>query len=608
MIEIIRKCLPTYKVTGSLGEGIYGTVYRIEDGLKARAAKVVPLVVERSRLAPTASEMDSRISQDFHAVEQYYEKIEGPGVLKIHDFHLVGKEVSEREARGYLVILMELCAENLRDHVLDAKDGLSPARALALMRELAVILRRLTSECGETFLVTDLKPGNLLFTTSGDLVVGDLGGLKRLSSVSSTARAQFTPNWAAPETILKAESAKVPAIIYSYGLVCYFLWEGTLPYEEEDFIERLRLLRDKGVSFTRSDVPREAVDFIARCLAFEPEDRFKGFDEVASALEPVAAEAAPDRAAPGDRRIRRPLRAEAPREPEPAPQTPPAAAYEAPPGGDAAAAEEDAPPPAESAPEPSRRRRPASSGRSTRERSAAQHSCPTCGKKVRAPRGIPLDRIRCPHCERPLSETGPLILYFRSVGLCLAGWLLSGALEFFAGQAGVRFPLAVGWIPAGILTGFALRAAAPGFSFRHVFLTALGFSLGAFLARRDDSSLFSLLWVAGWMLGSFGAGMAAKNAQPGFSVRHLFLTVFFWTTGFVAGEAGLFFFDDSLAGAPGSTPGERLAQTAAQRGLMELLAAFVGLSATFLLLRHAQKARLKSAGASGQARRIASDS
>ncbi|MBI5846204.1 MAG: protein kinase [Deltaproteobacteria bacterium] len=588
MIEIIRQCLPTYKVTGSLGEGIYGAVYRIEDGLKTRAVKVVPLVVERSRLAPSGTEMDSKISQDFHAVQQYYEKIEGMGVMKIHDFHLVGKEVTPTQARGYLVIMMELCPKNLRDYVVDAAEGLPPARIIGLMKDLAQVLKRLTAECGETFLVTDLKPSNLLFTGSGDLVVGDLGGLKRLSSVSSTARAQFTPNWAAPETILKAEPARVPAIIYSFGLVSYFLWEGVLPYEEEDFIARLRLLRDQGVTFSRTDVPESIRSVISRCLSFEAEDRYADFAEVAQALSPLEGEAEKspaefvprpelERESPGDRNE--------------------AAAEPVPDYREEEAVRERIPA------RPSRRTTNGPGRSNTRERSFTLRVCPSCGQKVRVARGASLSQVRCAYCEKPLSAESRAALFAKTVGLCLLGWILSGGVEFFMAQGELIAPLAVGWIPAGILTGFALRFAAPGFLFRHVLLVALGWSLGAFLARQTGEYDI-LLWVAGWMLGSFSTALAAKNAQPGFSGRHLFYALFLWTAGFVAGEVIFLTWNPSSnASANEISALEKSIRDAAQIGLIELFAAFTGLVGTFFLLASAQKSRARMAGSSGSAKR-----
>jgi DNA-directed RNA polymerase subunit RPC12/RpoP len=284
MRDAVKHCLPTYEVLNALGEGVHGVVYRVADGLKERAVKVVPLLVERSGAFRSSTDLDSKISQDFHAVREYYEKIEGPGVLKIHDFHLVDKVVTEHKAKAHLVILMEMCPDNLRDHVLDQAAPLAPVRALALMEELAGTLRRLADECGATYLVTDLKPSNLLFTASGALVIGDLGGLKRLGSVSSIAKAQFTPNWSAPETLMQGGAPTVPAAVYSYGLVSYFIWEGALPYEKLDFLQRISALKENGVTFARKDVPASIQSLIRSCLAQNPAWRPAGFGEILAAI------------------------------------------------------------------------------------------------------------------------------------------------------------------------------------------------------------------------------------------------------------------------------------------------------------------------------------
>ena len=130
------------------------------------------------------TEMDSRISQDFHAVREYYEKIKGEGVVEIYDFHLVGSESSAQQAQAFLIIVMELCEDNLANHVV-THYPLSADRVFDLMMELAKTLRRLHQEARDTFLVTDLKPTNLLLRKDGSLLLGDLGGLKRLSSIST---------------------------------------------------------------------------------------------------------------------------------------------------------------------------------------------------------------------------------------------------------------------------------------------------------------------------------------------------------------------------------------------------------------------------------------
>lgn len=283
MEEIIKKCLPTYEVLRKIGEGVYGSVFHVKDNLKERAVKVVPIIVERSLSFRTRQELDSKISHDFYAVQEYYGKIKGEGVIEIHDFHLMDKQVSKQEAKACLIILMEFCPENLSDHVIDHYP-LSPRHAKSLMNELAKILNRLSDRAKDAFIVKDLKPSNLLINKTDQLLIGDLGGLQRLHSISTAAKAQFTPNWSAPELIINSEAASIASLMYSYGLVCYFIWFGTLPYDKKDFTERTRLIRDKGLVFSRSDMPYYIQGMIEKCLKFDPAARPKNFDEIIKIL------------------------------------------------------------------------------------------------------------------------------------------------------------------------------------------------------------------------------------------------------------------------------------------------------------------------------------
>jgi hypothetical protein len=79
MDAILKKCLPTYRIVREIGSGIYGSVYHVRDELKERAVKVVPIQIERSLGCRNATDLDSRVSQDFHAVREYYERIKGDG-------------------------------------------------------------------------------------------------------------------------------------------------------------------------------------------------------------------------------------------------------------------------------------------------------------------------------------------------------------------------------------------------------------------------------------------------------------------------------------------------------------------------------------------------
>jgi len=279
MEEIIKQCLPTYEVLGKIGQGVYGSVFHVKDNLKERAVKVVPIVIERSLSFPSEKDLDSKISHDFYAVQEYYDKIKGDGVIEIHDFHLMNKSVSKQEAKAYLILLMEFCPENLSDHVIDHYP-VSPQHAKGLMRELAEILNRLSNRTKDAFIVKDLKPSNLLINKNDQLLIGDLGGIQRLHSISTAAKAQFTPNWSAPELIINSKVANIASLVYSYGLVSYFVWHGTLPYDKTDFTERTRLIKDQGLVFPRGDMPYSIQGVIENCLQFDPRKRPGNFDEI----------------------------------------------------------------------------------------------------------------------------------------------------------------------------------------------------------------------------------------------------------------------------------------------------------------------------------------
>ncbi|MBW1989024.1 MAG: protein kinase [Deltaproteobacteria bacterium] len=549
--QVIKKCLPTYKVVRPLGEGVYGTVYEITDGLKDRAVKVVPLAVERSLSNPSKADLDSRISQDFHAVKEYYEKIEGPGVLKVMDFHLVGKEVTDTGAKGYLAILMELCVKNLRDHVLDQEGRLATEEAMGLMMELAGVLRRLSQECGDPFLVTDLKPSNLLFNQQEDLVIGDLGGLKRLASVSSTAKVQYTPDWSAPETILQAQRPSLATILYSFGLVSFFLWEGTLPHEEADFIERLSLVKEKGVEFSRPDVPDHIAAVIRSCLAFDPTDRPRDFEEVEEALAPKKKKRDRGKA---KKTARAPVKAASTRS-----------------GGT------------------SSRTRGAQRSR-FREPASRYALCPRCARPNRVPGDRPLSRMTCQHCQGPLALS-PLTVardFFLATLVCLLGW---------AGAAGVQNALsarqvtlwnpawAPGWIPGGMAVGLGLVWAIPGFSKRHAFFTFLAVSAAGVAARMPEFP-GAMAWFLLWTGAALAAGAAVRMAMPRFTWDMVGAHAVAWTA--FLGLA-LFLFLVFKTELTALLPALDLEQMPVQRALIEAMAAPAGLAATFVMARRAAR-------------------
>ncbi len=125
----------------------------------------------------------------------------------------------------------------------------------------------------------DLKPANVLVTSQGPIAFDglnvDRGGIAPGA----------TPGWAAPEQIL-ARPVTFATDVFALGLFAARLFGAAIYGEERSFLiptggasrKRIRLLAEPSVFIDpRADVRaihRQARErFIAKCLAFEPEDR-----------------------------------------------------------------------------------------------------------------------------------------------------------------------------------------------------------------------------------------------------------------------------------------------------------------------------------------------
>lgn len=285
--KLIRKVLPTFRISGEVGRGAFGSVYKIKDELKERAAKIIPLHASAGIENGVVVSSEAKIERDFRHIVDSYERIACDEIVTVYDFYMVK---NEEEATGgmYALTVMEMYPTNLSGYVIGhyEKTGgpLDVAVASKIIDKVALMLGNLYSKMG--FLFEDFKPENILIKEHmGDLklVVGDIGGLKNVVSIALTG-SQVTPIYCAPEVIRKAQVPNLRSIVYSFGLLCYFILEGHLPYDDKGVSARLDLIREKGVPYGRRDIPDILKRVIEKCLAFDAERRFSDFDEVRSAL------------------------------------------------------------------------------------------------------------------------------------------------------------------------------------------------------------------------------------------------------------------------------------------------------------------------------------
>jgi eukaryotic-like serine/threonine-protein kinase len=273
-----------YEITGHLGSGGMGEVYRARDTRLGRevALKVLP--------AALAQDPDRR--QRFEREARAAAGVNHPHIVTLH---------SVEEADGVLFLTMELIeGRSLRD-LLNEKQGLPFDLFLDLATPLAEAVHAAHRQ-GITH--RDLKPENVMITGQNWVKVLDFGLAKltdpALSEAAGTQVATFvtaegpkgTVAYMSPE---QAEGKKLDARtdVFSLGVMLYEMATGTRPFRGDSTASTLSaILRDtpKPVVDLRQGFPPQLNRIIQRCLTKDPDRRYQTALDLRNELETLREE------------------------------------------------------------------------------------------------------------------------------------------------------------------------------------------------------------------------------------------------------------------------------------------------------------------------------
>jgi WD40 repeat protein/serine/threonine protein kinase len=159
----------------------------------------------------------------------------------------------------------------------------------------------------------DIKPGNMLMSERGDLLVTDFGIAKRegseieghsaeeivvetgdQSTITVTGSELGTPEYGAPEQWGKARHADTRADIYALGIVLFELCCGRRPFDDGIHREPPHVLIGRHLSVPAPDprsfnsaIPTMLAELITQCLAKSPDDRPASMTELRERLAEV---------------------------------------------------------------------------------------------------------------------------------------------------------------------------------------------------------------------------------------------------------------------------------------------------------------------------------
>ena len=142
----------------------------------------------------------------------------------------------------------------------------------------------------------DVKPGNVMITGDGHVILTDFGIAKIISATKLTASGAMvgTPAYMSPEQG-RGEPGDERSDIYSLGVMLYQLLVGRLPYDADTPIALvLKHINDPLPLPTalRPDLSPELERVIVKALAKQPEDRYQTVDAMTADLKSAAGLAA----------------------------------------------------------------------------------------------------------------------------------------------------------------------------------------------------------------------------------------------------------------------------------------------------------------------------
>ncbi len=260
-----------YRLLAVVGSGGMGTVWRCHDELLDRE-----VAVKEMTLSPRLSDGERiALCERTVAEARAAAMLDHPGVAAVYD-------VVEQEGRPWIV--MELINGSSLQEILDRDGPLTPRRAAAIGRD---VLDVLIAAHTAGLLHRDVKPGNVLLTADGRVVLTDFG-LAVSRRDSGGLPLEGSPAYISPElargTMGDDEPLTEASDLWSLGALLYAAVEGRAPYRRDGALPSLlAVLLDDYEPPHRAGALRPVIDGLLRKDPAERMDAARAAKELAAA-------------------------------------------------------------------------------------------------------------------------------------------------------------------------------------------------------------------------------------------------------------------------------------------------------------------------------------
>ncbi|MFN2388255.1 MAG: Stk1 family PASTA domain-containing Ser/Thr kinase [Actinomycetota bacterium] len=262
-----------YEVLEKVGSGGMAEVYRGRDELLGREVAIKIL--------------SERFSQDRSFVERFRREAQSaanlnhPNIVSLYDF---GSE----DDQAYFIVMEFIDGRSLAE-ILTEERRLLPERAAEIASDVATALGRAHA----TGIVhRDIKPGNIMLTSTGQTKVTDFGIARAVGGAEQQAMTQ-TGMVIGTAAYLSPEQAQGGAIdarsdVYSLGIVLYEMLTGAPPFTGDSPLSvAYKHVRETAPAASQAnpDVPQALDAIVMKALAKNPDNRYATSEEMHEDLQ-----------------------------------------------------------------------------------------------------------------------------------------------------------------------------------------------------------------------------------------------------------------------------------------------------------------------------------
>ena len=261
-----------YRIQEVLGQGGMGIVYKAEDVALSRTVAL--------KMIDPALARDEAFLRRFRSEARALARIDSSHIVRVHAL---------RETPAGLFIVMEYVDGGTVSDLL--ADGPVPwQQALPVIRQTLTALHDAHS-VGVWH--RDIKPGNILISSTGKVKVTDFG-LAKLEQKGDgmqtvTQGISGTLYYMSPEQVKGAADLDHRSDLYSAGMTIYKMLTDDVPFDRSagDFAIMRQVVEEPvpRLDGTRDDLPPALVDAVAKALQKDPDARFPSAKAMLKALE-----------------------------------------------------------------------------------------------------------------------------------------------------------------------------------------------------------------------------------------------------------------------------------------------------------------------------------